>query len=285
MTRIGDGSRSASPGPVYPVRVRTFTKTEDGRLRRCDQEAAGLRWLAAAEASGGTAVARVVRASRTELELEHVDEVRPTREAARRFGASLARTHAAGAGWFGCPPGNWPGGEFVGRSRQPYVLDPGQAPATWGAFYADRRIAVFAARMRDRGLVDAREAAVYDRLCDRLRDGDFDVPQPSLVAGAVARVHGDLWSGNVLWDGGPTGAVLIDPLARGDHAESDLGMLALFGLTHLDEVFAGYAEASPPADGWRDRLALYALSPLMFHALLFGGGYGAEALAVARRYT
>lgn len=265
--------------------MRTFTKTEDGRLRRCDQEAAGLRWLAAAEASGGTAVARVVRASRTELELEHVAEVRPTREAARRFGASLARTHAAGAGWFGCPPQDWPGGEFVGRSRQPYVLEPDRASSTWGGFYADRRIAVFATRMRDRGVIDAGGTAVFERLCDRLRQGDLDAPQPALVASAVARVHGDLWSGNVLWDGGATGAVLIDPLARGDHAESDLGMLALFGLAHLDDVFAAYDEASPLADGWRDRLALHALSPLMFHALLFGGGYAAEALTVGRRYA
>ena len=89
----------------------------------------------------------------------------------------------------------------------------------------------------------------------------------------------------MLWTGGATGAVLIDPLARGDHAESDLGMLALFGLAHLNEVYAAYDEVSPLADGWRDRLSLHALSPLMFHALLFGGGYGAQALAVARSYA
>ena len=139
--------------------------------------------------------------------------------------------------------------------------------------------------MRERGLVDATEARVYDRLCGRLRAGEFDVPQPHLAPGDVARVHGDLWAGNVLWTGGATGAVLIDPLARGDHAESDLGMLGLFGLAHLDEVYSAYDEASALADGWRERLWLHALSPLMFHALLFGGGYGVQALAVARSYA
>ena len=262
--------------------MRTFTKTAAGGL---DQEASGLAWLTAAEADGGARVVRVHAASPTRLKLEHVDEVRPGRDAAHSFGSALARTHAAGAGWFGCPPEDWPGGEEIGRSRQPFVLDPADAPATWGAFYADHRIAVFAARMRFAGLIDAAASRTYERLCARLRAGDFDAPQPVLVPTAAARVHGDLWAGNVLWDGGPTGAVLIDPLARGDHAESDLGMLALFGLAHLEDVFAGYAEASPLADGWRDRLALHALSPLMFHALLFGGGYGREALAVARRYA
>lgn len=263
----------------------TFVKTADGELERLDQEAAGLRWLAGAEPDGGTRIAAVVAATRTRLEIEHVREVDPGVGDARRLGASLARTHAAGASWFGCPPDGWPGGTTMGRSRQPYLLAEPDGPHSWGSFYAWHRIAVFARRLRDAGQLDPAGAAVYDRLCERLADGVHDAPQPALVGSGVARVHGDLWAGNVLWDGGRTGAVLVDPMARGDHAESDLGMLALFGLAHLDHVFAGYDEASPLADGWRDRLALHALSPLMFHALLFGGGYGARALSVARRYT
>ncbi|HEY3340039.1 MAG TPA: fructosamine kinase family protein [Propionicimonas sp.] len=261
-----------------------FVKTAPSG-ERLDQEAAGLHWLAEAEQGGGTRIVRVLRLTSSRLELEHIPEVAATRESARRFGASLARTHAAGADWFGCAPSGWPGGDTIGRSRQPFILDAADAPATWGAFYADWRIAVFTRRMRDLGLIDAAEVRSYDRLCDRLRGGDFDAPQPALLGEKVARVHGDLWAGNVLWAGGATGAVLIDPLARGDHAESDLGMLALFGLSHLNEVYSAYDEASSLADGWRDRLSLHALSPLMFHALLFGGGYGAQALAVARSYA
>ena len=262
----------------------TFVKTAP-RGERLDQEAAGLRWLTDAEKVGGTRIVRILALSPSRLELEYIAEAAATRESARRFGTSLARTHAAGADWFGSPPADWPGGATIGRSRQRYILDPADAPATWGGFYADWRIAVFTRRMRDAGLIDAAAASTYDHLCDRLRAGAFDVPQPGLVEGAVARVHGDLWAGNVLWTGGATGAVLIDPLARGDHAESDLGMLALFALAQLADVYAAYDEASPLADGWRERLSLHALSPLMFHALLFGGSYGAQALAVARSYA
>ncbi len=261
-----------------------FVKTAPSG-ERLDQEAAGLRWLAEAEAVGGTRIVRVLGLTASRLELEYIPEVAATRQSARRLGASLARTHGAGADWFGCAPTGWPGGDTIGRSRQPFVLDAASAPSTWGAFYADWRIAVFARRMRDGGLIDQSGVRSYDRLCDRLRAGDFDVPQPALVGERAARVHGDLWAGNVLWTGGGTGAVLIDPLARGDHAESDLGMLALFGLAHLNDVYSAYDEVSSLADGWRERLSLHALSPLMFHALLFGGGYGAQALAVARSYT
>ena len=85
----------------------------------------------------------------------------------------------------------------------------------------------------------------------------------------------------MLW--GDDGAVLVDPAAHGGHRETDLAMLALFGLPHLDRVLAAYDEAYPLADGWRDRVALHQLHPLLVHATLFGGGYVGQATAVARR--
>jgi fructosamine-3-kinase len=78
--------------------------------------------------------------------------------------------------------------------------------------------------------------------------------------------------------------VLIDPAAHGGHPETDLAMLALFGCPRLDSILAGYQEVSPLADGWRERVALHQLYPLLVHAQLFGGGYVAQALAAARRY-
>ena len=98
----------------------------------------------------------------------------------------------------------------------------------------------------------------------------------------MARLHGDLWSGNVVWT--PGGAVLIDPAAHGGHRESDLAMLALFGLPHLGAVLVGYQSVSPLANGWQERVELHQLFPLLVHAVLFGGGYGAQAEGAALRY-
>ena len=99
-----------------------------------------------------------------------------------------------------------------------------------------------------------------------------------------ARLHGDLWNGNVLW--GLDGQVwAIDPAAHAGHRETDLAMLSLFGLPHLPRVFDAYLEASPLADGWEDRVGIHQLFPLLVHAALFGGSYGARAAQTARRYA
>ena len=76
-----------------------------------------------------------------------------------------------------------------------------------------------------------------------------------------------LWSGGRGW--------LIDPAAHGGHRETDLAMLALFGAPHLDRILAAYAEASPLSDGWRSRVPLHQLHPLLVHVCLFGAGYAA----------
>jgi fructosamine-3-kinase len=59
-------------------------------------------------------------------------------------------------------------------------------------------------------------------------------------------------------------------------------MLQLFGAPQLDAILAAYQEVAPLADGWQQRVPLHQLHPLLVHATLFGGGYGARAASVAR---
>jgi fructosamine-3-kinase len=126
---------------------------------------------------------------------------------------------------------------------------------------------------RNAGDLDAGEAGVVERVCARLPElGGPDEPP--------ARLHGDLWSGNVLWS--TDGAWLIDPAAHGGHRETDLAMLALFGCPHLDVVLRGYDEAAPLASGWRGRVPLHQLFPLLVHVVLFGRGYARAAVGAAR---
>jgi fructosamine-3-kinase len=95
-----------------------------------------------------------------------------------------------------------------------------------------------------------------------------------------ARLHGDLWSGNVMWT--DAGAVLIDPAAHGGHRETDLAMLALFGCPHIEAGYDGYQSVHPLREGWRARIPLHQLYPLLAHVVLFGAGYAAQTLRAAR---
>jgi fructosamine-3-kinase len=221
-------------------------------------EAAGLRWLADA---GGARVVRVESVHDHEIVLERIRERSPDRESARAFGAALAHTHAAGASAFGSPPDGWDGPLFIGNRRMASARE-----SSWGRFYARDRVLPFLSIARRVGGITEEQDATVREACDRIAGGYFDDDEPA------ARIHGDLWNGNVLWAEG--GVALIDPAAHGGHRETDLAMLALFGCPWLDEILAGYQAARPLRTGWEARVPLHQLHPLAVHAAGHGASYG-----------
>ena len=228
-------------------------------------EVAGLRWLAAA----GTVPVPVVRShDQDQLVIDRVPTGRPSAAAAERFGRGLAGLHAAGAPAFGAPPPDGPADAWIGRAPMRNV-----AGDDWAPWYAEHRVAPYLRTARDTGDLTGDEAAVIERVCERL---------PALAGPEEppARLHGDLWSGNVLWS--TDAAWVIDPAAHGGHRETDLAMLALFGCPHLDAVLAAYDEAAPLAPGWCDRVPLHQLFPLLVHVVLFGRSYAGQCVAAAR---
>ncbi len=219
-------------------------------------EARGLAWLAEA---GALRVPRVVAVSGPDaaaqfLVLELVEPGRPARDFDERLGQGLAALHRFGAPGFGLDHDN-----FIGRLPQSNAAAP-----TWPAFYRERRLEAQLRRAVAGGLTSDRMRRGFQRLFAELDDlvGPAEPP---------ARLHGDLWGGNLLCDG--AGApCLIDPAVYGGHREMDLAMMRLFGGFGA-RVFAAYEEAWPLADGAGERVDLYQLYPLMVHVNLFGGGY------------
>ncbi|MDX6741841.1 fructosamine kinase family protein [Actinocorallia sp. A-T 12471] len=217
-------------------------------------EARGLRWL-------GSPCADVLEAEGDVLVLPWLPPGRPDVEAARRLGRDLAAMHARGAPCFGA---SWPGH----IADLPLDNTPGEE---WTSWYAERRVLPYLRSALDAGALTPSDVRAVEDALGRAR-------QP---AEPPSRIHGDLWSGNVLYSG--ERAHLVDAAAHGGHRETDLAMLALFGAPHLDQVLAAYDEAAPLADGWRERVPLHQLHPLAVHVVLFGGSYRASLLDAAAR--
>jgi fructosamine-3-kinase len=182
--------------------------------------------------------------------------------------------HGAGAEAFGETPPAADGGGRAPLRFGSLALSNDDA-GDWPSFYAERRLRPLVRMAADAGSLSRAGAAAVERVCERL-------PELAGPAEPPARLHGDLWSGNVLWDrnGRPH---LVDPAAYGGHREIDLAMLALFG-DPGPRFLAAYEGVHPLAPGHAQRVALWQLLPLLVHAVLFGGRYGAAAERAAGRY-
>jgi fructosamine-3-kinase len=269
LESVPGGDLNAAYRATLAGGARVFVKTSpDAAPGAYAAEVAGLRWLGAV---GALPVPKVLAVDAGWLALSWVDGGGRLDEAA--LGRGLAAVHRAGAACFGALPGG-------GAADAPYVLGPLVLPNTpgdsWPTFYAESRLLPLVRMAADRGALDAPGVRAVESVAARIEQLTGPAEPP-------ARLHGDLWSGNVHAgaDGRPW---LIDPAAYGGHREIDLAMLSLFG-SPSSAFGAAYDEVWPRADGHAERVALYQLLPLLVHAVLFGGGYGASARRAAERFV
>jgi fructosamine-3-kinase len=265
-TPVSGGSISATSRLTFDSGESLFTKAWPGRDEGEQApegffaaEAAGLRWLREA---GAVPVPEVIVELPDLLAVEWVEGGEATESGAREFGAGLARLHRSGAPSYGAP---WPG--FIGSL--PMSNEPGPGP--WSDWFGEHRLRPYALLSLENGALDTRDVARVETLIGRL--GDFDPGEPP------ARIHGDLWPGNVLWDAGGQGW-LVDPAAHGGNRITDLACLGLFGgVAYSAEVIGAYQEAYPLPDGWRASLPVHRLFLMLVHTAIFGNGYRSAVLS------
>lgn len=226
-------------------------------------ESTGLGWLR----DGGAIVPEVIATHPGLLVLEWVEPAAPSARAAELLGRTLATVHRSGADSFGA---YWSG--YIGT----LPLDNTPSPPPWSAWFAEYRLEPYLRISMDNGALGRADVAVVRRVIDRIEGiaGSAGAEPP-------ARIHGDLWHGNLLWTRDQV--YLVDPAAHGGHRETDLATLALFGgAPWYERIIAAYQEAWPLAEGWRERIALHQLHLLLAHTAMFGGEYRQSVLAAAR---
>ena len=237
-------------------------------------EGKGLKWLSEAHKYGGPRVAEVFDWGNGYLNIERIDTHSATPIAAFEFGAALAHMHDYGAKYFGEAPANYDGKCYFGPLSDPVEMPTG----TWSNvidYLADGRLRPMVELGIARGELTKGDLDLTNEVIDALPDllGKAAEDKP-------ARVHGDLWSGNVLWtkssDGEHTEAVLIDPAAHGGHREEDLAMLHLFGISYFKQILDGYQSVHPLKAGFEQRMIIWQLYPIAGHCVFFGGGYVSE---------
>jgi fructosamine-3-kinase len=268
IARVGGGNINDAFHVRMPDGREAFVKSRPQSIPgEYEAEASGLRWLAE---PGALRTPDVLEVADGHLALEWLEPGMLDAAGVEELGRGLAATHAAAPPRFGAPDGAESDTAGFGSLRL-----SNEPTSDWPTFYAERRLRPLARIARERDALSGAAIERVESICARLGELVGE-PEPP------ARLHGDLWTGNVMAgsDGRPW---LIDPSAYGGHREVDLAMLRLFGAPS-ERLFDAYEELTPLSDGWRERVELYQLLPLLVHALLFGGSYRGTAERAASRY-
>ena len=261
-TSVGGGDFASSHRVELADGRVVFAKTHtDPPPNFFSTEATGLDWL-----RGPVAVPEVLHVSDTPplLVLAWIDEGGLPDET--EFGRSLAALHAGRFESFGRPDGRTTGSLAL----------PNDPCDSWAEFLAERRLRPLARIAADRRSLSPDTINRIETLAAGI---DRFTPPP----GPPSLLHGDLWAGNRMVDANGE-SWLIDPACFGGHREFDLAMMRLFG-GYGEPAFDAYDEAFPLADGWRERIALHQLPPLIVHAIKFGGGYVAAVDRALEQYS
>jgi len=265
LSSVGGGDFARAYRATLSDGKHIFVKThQNPPANFFSTEAAGLEWL---RASGHVNVPEVLAFGDDPpfLAMEWVDIGNEIPETEHQFGRELAGLHQSGFDCFGRPDGRTTGSQAV----------PNLACESWSQFYTSRRLLPLAKMAHEKNALPQSCIKKIEKLSHRL--DEFGAADE-----AACLLHGDLWAGNRVVDTHGK-SWLIDPAAHGGHREFDLAMMRLFG-GYGKACFDAYQEISPLQAGWKDRVALHQLAPLIVHAIKFGGSYAAATESAVSNY-
>tara|TARA_A100000164_G_scaffold139427_1_gene123909 strand:+ start:2093 stop:2941 length:849 start_codon:yes stop_codon:yes gene_type:complete len=196
------------------------------------------------------------------LAIEHIEKGNSSNW--ELFGRKLGLLHLNQKDKFGLEYDN-----YMGSLNQANTFED-----NWKDFYTQHRILPLTKIAIDKQLIEKKDNKKIENLCSKL---DKLVPncKPTLI-------HGDLWSGNLIYDQQNT-PVLIDPAVYYGHPEMDWAMLSLFGI-YPEVAIRSYCELNYLEKGFKDRKEIHQLYPLLVHLILFGKSYYSQVKTIISKF-
>lgn len=199
------------------------------------------------------------------LILELIEEGRPTSTSWESFGQQLGTLHLQSNDFYGLDHDNYIGSlEQVNKQEK-----------SWAEFFISNRLLPLIKKASERNLLGSSHWKSFESLFVRL-PGLIPEEKPALL-------HGDLWSGNLMFDHQGT-PVFIDPAVYFGHREIDIAMTRMFGGFN-ERFLSTYNEVRPLETSWESRIELHNLYPTLVHLVLFGRSYLGGVERVLRRFA
>lgn len=256
--QIGGIYKASAEGQTYAVKTST-------RVDKLSIEARMLNDLHDAKIH----VPKVIMAKGSFLVLEYIESVKQAKftqeiEAAKLLSILHSATNE-----------NRMYGYYYDTTIGPFTQHNEQTQYNWTLFLGQMRIMPMAKLCYESGKISKRMVEKLEGLCrDLYKRIDMSTINPSLL-------HGDVWSGNVLFD--RQGACLIDPAIYYGDKEMELAFILLFD-TFGKTFFDAYQEIHPLSeDFYESKVPLYQIYPLLVHVALYGSSYIGQLEQILKR--
>jgi protein-ribulosamine 3-kinase len=187
------------------------------------------------------------------LLMHFIDKSHPKTDSYTLAGRNLAKLHKYTTDYYG-----WYIDNYIGPIKQ-----INKTSKDWPAFYWENRIEPLLKQAYDNQLISHTDYKAANHLEVTL--------SYSLVWDTASFLHGDLWSGNILFNSLGT-PIFIDPASYFGNREKDLAMTSLFG-RFPSSFYDAYNEIYPVLPDIKERIPFYHLYYLLIHLILFGSSY------------
>lgn len=198
-------------------------------------------------------IPEIINVNKSEIQMKKIQTSFASEDLIKKFAFGLAKLHEQKNKSYGLKYDN-----YIGLNPQKNIISD-----NWGKFFIEYRLAYQISLIKDTQIKQKFE----DFLDDNFKKIESLLTETTNYASLV---HGDLWSGNVLFS--KTDVYLIDPAVYYADREVDIAMTELFGGFN-NSFYETYNSCLPLSKSYNTKKIIYNLYHYLNHYNLFGTSY------------